>query len=133
MGHLKVMNLSIVSLNCSNCVFHAILSFRIDLLNATAQLRVDENFVLIVQIVFVNLSNHVSSSNEGALLEIMEGIELVKAVLIEARQINTTGYEHTFGDFSDCFEWSLNSIKDSLEDAYTPFIINILKDICETD
>ena len=91
------MNLAIVGLNRADGVSHAVLAFGIDLLDAPAQLWVEENSVLIVQIVLVYFSDHVTASNQCALLEICEGAELVKAVLIEARQVDTARHEHTFG------------------------------------
>ena len=54
---------------------------------------------------------------------------LIGLVLIEAGKIDTTRHEHRLRKFRDSFEWSLNSIEDSLEDTYIAIIINFLKDI----
>ena len=55
--------------------------------------------------------------------------ESVLLVLVKAWQVNTTWDEDRLGHLGNSLKWTLDSVKDSLENTYTPFIIKFLKDI----
>ena len=73
--------------------------------------------MLIVEVILEHASDLVTSSNERVLFEVLEWSEFPKTILIKAWKIHTTWHKHTLGDFCDCFQRSLNSIEDSLEDT----------------
>ena len=117
MRHLKIELFSTGCFNYCNCVSHGIHSFWSHLNDTTIEFWADQNSVLTIKVVLKHFSKHITTSDKCSDLEVMRRIKLVLLVLIKAGKIDTTRYKDTSGDFSNSFEWSLNSVEDSLEDA----------------
>ena len=70
--------------------------------------------MLIEEIIFEDVSKLVTTGNERAWAFFEIWHERVQFVLIKRGKIDTTRYEHRVGDLRDSFQWSLNTIEDSL-------------------
>jgi hypothetical protein len=102
-----------------------ILGFRENFNDSSRDIWADHYSVLTKQIVLVCGTKNVTTSYETAFLQIMLWLEKVESILIKRGDIHTTWNVHTLSKLCDCFQRSLDTIKNGLKDAYTPFIIKI--------
>jgi len=65
----------------------------------------------------MHIPEHISSTDNVSNLEGLVRLEVPSLVLIKARQIDTSWYKDIFSLFSNFLEWSLDTIKNSLENA----------------
>ena len=73
--------------------------------------------MLMEQVILKGVSNDISSTDEGTFLKFVVGVEGPKFVLVEGRDIDTAGDEDTLGHLSDSLQWTLDTIKDRLENT----------------
>lgn len=117
MRHPDVLLLAVIVFNDSNGLRTVVLALGHNFDKSALQFGTEHDSMLTEQIVFEGLANHVTSSNDVALLEELARVEGVKPILVKGWHIDTTGHENTLGDLGNSLEWSLNSIKNRLEDT----------------
>lgn len=115
------MLLAVGILNDADRLSHIVLSFRHDLNNSSADSRRNHDFMLREQIVLEGASQKISSDEHISLFQIRHGVESPFSVLVERRDIDTTGHEYGVRDFSDSLKGSLNSIENGFEDSWSEF------------
>lgn len=69
--------------------------------------------------VLVHITKDITAGNHGALLEGLVWTERPELVLVEAWQLDTSGNENTLCPIGDVFQWSLNSVENSLQNTWS--------------
>lgn len=117
MRHLDVLLLAVGVFDNGNGLRHVVLALRHDFDESALQSRSNDDSVLSEEIVLESLTNHITASNNVALLKELAWVEVVKPVLVKRWHIDTTRDENTLGNLGNGLQWSLNSVKNGLEDA----------------
>ena len=75
--------------------------------------------MLMEKIILEHMTNLISTGDDGTWAFLMVGNEGIEAVLVEGGEIDTTRHEDGLRDLGNRLKWSLNTIKDSLENTCT--------------
>jgi len=76
--------------------------------------------MLLKEGVFENGTNNITSGNEVTLAQAFKWLEIPKFVLIKIWKLDTSWNEHVLiSQFSNCCEWSLNTIKNCLQNTWS--------------
>lgn len=92
------MLLAVGILNDADRLSHIVLTLGEDLNNSSADSRRNHDFMLGEQIVFECASQKISSDEHISLFQIRNGVESPFSLLVERRDIDTTGHEYGFRD-----------------------------------
>ena len=119
MRHLDLLLFAVGELDDGHALGDSVLAFGHNLNDCTIAFGGSHDNVLMEKIIFEDMTNLVTTSDDGAWLLIVIGHEGVQAVLVEVVQLDTAGHEDGSRDSSDGLEGSLNSVKDSLQNTCT--------------
>ena len=75
--------------------------------------------MLVEKIVLEDMTDLITASDDGTRSFLVVGNEGVEAVLVEGGEIDTTRHEDGLRDLGNRLKWSLNTVKDSLENTCT--------------
>lgn len=114
---MDVLLLAVCIFNDSDSLSDGVLALRHDFDESAVEFRSKHHSVLSKEVVLVSLTNDITTSNDIAWFKELAWVEGVKSVLIKGRYIDTTWDEHTLRNFGNCFQRSLNSVENSLEDT----------------
>lgn len=67
--------------------------------------------------ILVHITQLVSTSDQVADLEVLVGMEVPKLVLVQTWELDSSWNKHAVSLSSDLLKWSLNSIKNCLQDS----------------
>ena len=127
MAHGKLDGLAIRGLNRADWLRYCVLSSWEDLDNLTLNFWVSHDLVILEKGVLIHITEDVTTGEHGALLKCLIGTESPELVLIEAWQFDTSWDENTLSLIGDVFQWSLNSVENSLQNTCAIKILIINK------
>ena len=119
MRHAELDALALGGLDDGNTLCHVVLTLGHNLNDCTTALRRGHDQMLMEKIILEHMTNLISTGDDGTWAFLVVGNEGVEAVLVEGGEIDTTRHEDGLRDLGNRLKWSLNTIKDSLENTCT--------------
>lgn len=71
--------------------------------------------------VLVDQTNKIATGDRSTLFQFLNWLEVPHLVLVQAWQLDTSWDEYTLSGFGDIYQWSLNSVKNCLQNTRSKF------------
>jgi len=115
--HAQVNSLSVGCLDSDDWGGHTILTCWLNFNNSALNLRISHNMMLLEKGVLVDHTDEIATGDWSTLLQFLVWLEVPHLVLVQAWQLDTSWDEYTLSGFGDIYQWSLNSVKNCLQNT----------------
>jgi hypothetical protein len=118
MTHAQLLLFSIDGLNDANWLGDGVLSLWEYLDDSSIGLWINHDPMILEKRIFVHITQLVSTCDQVADSKGGAWVEVPELVLVEARELDTSWDKHTVCSSCNFLKWSLDTVKNSLQDTY---------------